>query len=369
MIKKQSLDRRMMISKNSILMLVLLVTVFIAVWAWFAEGTEEAKASGLSASTKTPATLELALPNEDGSYPTEDSAYSPSIDFDKQISIIRTMVSDVTSDGLHFIIPTTTQESGIRNVQREEVWNKAVAQQDYISIPFYVRSQNPNIYVSGSSKLDAIFKDESNNIVNESDVTGISRNGIVGAMRVSIIDMTKSISNTNYKPVDSDLKFFWVPRPDLYLNTPTDNTWELITNVNKETPLAGGVKGETYKHRYWAIREPDKINSNSGKGVNELSYPVEGKTEDWFWVSDYPNGDVNKTPTLGTNRQIGKGTFFDSTQNDYVPMEKVTMSGTEYYVYKFVMNVWVEGEDAEARRALNNGEFKLDIKFCAGTDE
>ena len=86
--RKQSLDRRMMISKNSILMLVLLVTVFIAVWAWFAESTDEAVASGLSAGTKTPATLELALPNENGTYPTDDSAYSATIDFDKQISVI-----------------------------------------------------------------------------------------------------------------------------------------------------------------------------------------------------------------------------------------------------------------------------------------
>ncbi len=369
MIKKQGLDRRMMISKNSILMLVLLVTVFIAVWAWFAEGAEEAKASGLSASTKTPATLELALPNEDGSYPTEDSAYSPSIDFDKQISIIRTMVSDVTSDGLYFIIPTTTQTSGVREVQKDEEWNKAVAQKDYISIPFYVRSQNPNIFVSGSSKLDAILKDGSGNIVNESDVSGLSRNGIVGAMRVSIVDMTKSMGTKDYKPVDRDLKFFWVPRPDLYLNTPTDNTWELMTNVAKDTPLADDVvKGDTYTHHYWAIRESGKKDSNSGKGVDPLSYPVESKPEGWFWVSDYPNGDESKTPTLGTNRQIGNGKIYDDSGSP-VDMTKVTMNGTEYYVYKFVMNVWVEGTDAEARRALNNGEFKLDIKFCAGTDE
>ena len=378
--RKQSLDRRMMISKNSILMLVLLVTVFIAVWAWFAESTDEAVASGLSAGTKTPATLELALPNENGTYPTDDSAYSATIDFDKQISVIRTMVSDVTSDGLHFIIPTTTQSSGVRIVQEDKKWDKAVAQKDYVSIPFYIRSQTPDIYVTGSSKLEATLKDENNNIVNGSDVSSeISRNGIVGAMRVSILDMTKDIKEDNtstagYVPGESDLKFFWVPRPDLYFNTPSDSSWELMTGVTKDTVLGSEVTGKdiTYKHNFWVASTESEKEANSGTGVAPLSYPIENKTEDWFWVSDFPGDDKTKTPTLGANRQIGNGKLFiidnDTKEGKYVDMTKVTMNGTEYYVYKFVMNIWVEGTDAEARRALNNGEFKLDIKFCAGTE-
>ncbi|MGN0489635.1 MAG: hypothetical protein ACI4HO_10270 [Ruminococcus sp.] len=370
--RKQSLDRRMMISKNSILMLVLLVTVFIAVWAWFAESTEDAVASGFSAKANDLAPLDLALPNEDGSYPTEDSAYSSTIDFDKQISLVRSMVSDVTSDGLHFIIPTTTQSSGVRIVQENEKWNKAVAQKDYVSIPFYVRSPSPDIYVSGFSKVDATLKDESDKIVNESDVSNISRNGVVGAMRISIIDMTKDITDDNistagYKPVDRDLKFFWLPRPDLYLNAPSDSSWELMTEVTKDTVLGTGADaGDTYKHYYWAIKESGEKDLSSGTGVTKLSYPVQNLTEDWFWVSDFPNGDTSKTPTLGTNRKIGNGKIFDDENQEYVDMTKVTMNDTEYYVYKFVMNIWVEGTDAEARRALNNGEFKLDIRFCTG---
>lgn len=377
--KRQSLDRRMMISKNSILMLVLLVTVFIAVWAWFASGGEEATASGLSEKTNTPTTLELALPNKDGSYPTDDSAYSSTIDFDKQISLVRSMISDVTSDGLHFIIPTTTQSSGVRIVQENEKWNKAVAQQDYVSIPFYVRSQSPDIYVSGFSKVDATLKDEKNQIVNESDVSNISRNGVVGAMRISIIDMTKDITDDNistagYKPSNSDLKFFWLPRPDLYLNAPSDSSWELMTEVTKDTVLGSGIeKGDTYKHYYWDIKESGEKDLSSGTGVTKLSYPVQNLTEDWFWVSDFPNDDTSKTPTLGTNRQIGDGKLYevdkDTGVGKYVDMTKVSMNGTEYYVYKFVMNIWVEGTDAEARRALNSGEFKLDIRFCTGAGE
>lgn len=357
--KKQPSHNRHMTSKNSILVLVMLVCIFLSTWAWFASGSMDAKASGLSIKTENPSTLELALPNEDGSYPTEDSAYSSMLDFDKQASIIRTMITDVTSDGLHFIIPTTTQSDGVRIVQKDQAWNRAKADSEYVSIPFYVRSQAPNIYVSQSSQVNATLKDESG-VVNKSDVSSkISRNGVVGAMRVSIVDMTKSIKNTDYTPKTADMKFLWIPRPDLYLHTPTDSTWELKTNIQKDTELPTGGTKETYTHYYWQIRESDQVNEASGMGVDEISLP--GAV-----ASVYKGDDL--TPTLGVNTAIGDGQIYDDDASSYVDMETTTMNGKDYYVYKFVMNIWIEGSDAEARRALNNGEFDIDISFCTDTE-
>lgn len=360
--EKKSGHNRRLTSKNSILLLVMLVCIFLSTWAWFASGQLDATASGLSVKTENPSTLELALPNEDGSYPTEDSAYSSMLDFDKQASIIRTMITDVTSDGLHFIIPTTTQSSGIREVQKDQAWNRAKADSEYVSIPFYVRSQAPNIYVSQSSQVTAALKDESG-VVNKSDASSsISRNGVVGAMRVSIVDMTKSISNTAYTPKTADMKFLWIPRPDLYLHTPTDSTWELKTNIQKDTKLPNGGSGDTYIHKYWQIRINEEIDSQSGMGVDETSLPGA--------VASIYRGD-DLTPTLGVNKSIGNGKIFDESvgdSGDYVDMETTTMNGKDYYVYKFVMNIWIEGSDAEARRALNNGEFDIDISFCTDTE-
>lgn len=362
--KKKSGHNRHFTSKNSILLLVMLVCIFLSTWAWFAAGKLDATASGLSVKTENPSTLELALPNEDGSYPTEDSAYSSTLDFDKQASIIRTMITDVTSDGLHFIIPTTTQSDGIRIVQKDQAWNRAKADSEYVSIPFYVRSQAPNIYVSQSSQVRATLKDESG-VVNKSDASAnISRNGVVGAMRVSIVDMTKSISKSDYTPKTADMKFLWIPRPDLYLHTPTDSTWELKTNIQKDTTLYGEVKAkdETYIHEYWRIRNSDEMDLQSGMGVDKTSLP--GAV-----ASIYKGDDL--TPTLGVNKTIGNGKIFDESvgeSGDYVNMETTTMNGKDYYVYKFVMNIWIEGSDAEARRALNNGEFDIDISFCTDTD-
>lgn len=362
--EKKSGHNRRLTSKNSILLLVMLVCIFLSTWAWFAADKLDATASGLSVKTENPSTLELALPNEDGSYPTADSAYSSTLDFDKQASIIRTMITDVTSDGLHFIIPTTTQSDGIRIVQKDQAWNRAKADSEYVSIPFYVRSQTPNIYVSQYSRVNAELEDSDGNVVNKSDAANISRNGVVGAMRVSIVDMTKSISNTAYTPKTADMKFLWIPRPDLYLHTPTDSTWELKTNIQKDTTLYGEVKAkdETYIHEYWQIRSNEEIGLQSGTGVDKTSLPD-------AVASLYKEDGL--TPTLGVNKSIGNGQIFDDTageSGEYVDMTTVTMNGKNYYVYKFVMNIWIEGSDAEARRALNNGEFDINISFCTDTD-
>ncbi|MGN1137989.1 MAG: hypothetical protein ACI4RM_00950 [Ruminococcus sp.] len=366
--KKKSGHNRRFTSKNSILLLVMLVCIFLSTWAWFASGQMDASASGLSANTQAPATLQMALPDENDNAPEDDSEYSSSINFNEQIDVIRTMMSDVTSDGLYFINPTTTQSDGVRVVVEDAEWNRATANEDYVSIPFYVRSENPNIYLNKNSRLITNLRDkDGTTILNESDVKGISRNAIVGAMRISIVDITKSLHTDkfqNFKPDTTDLKLTWIPRPDLLLNTPTDAPWTLTENVlykepqNEEQNLI--TLNPTYVHSYYAIKgnetqkETSYYDTGSGTGV-VLNTNTNA-------VSSVVTEGV--TPTLGQDVQIGDGKLTSE-----IPLTTTTMNGKEYYLYKFVMNIWVEGEDAEARRALNNGEFDLDLKFSAGTTE
>lgn len=365
--KKQSSHNRHMTSKNSILVLVMLVCIFLSTWAWFASGSMDASATGLSANTQTPSTLQMALPDANGNAPELDSAYSSSINFNEKIDIIRTMSSDVTSDGLYFIKPSTTQSNGERTVVLNAPWSKAVANEEYVSIPFYVRSENPNIFVSGNSKLEATLRDEKGKLVNESDVKGISRNAIVGAMRISIVDITKSLYSDeetfrDFKPDTTDLKLTWIPRPDLLLNTPTNTGWTLTQNVPHKELKPDELEtiiNPTYVHGYCSIdaNAEEKYTSyygaGSGSGVKKTQNP------DAVYSVLTENG---VTPTLGQDVKIGNGNLTSE-----IPMTMKNMNGKDYYLYKFVMNIWVEGEDTEARRALNNGEFDLDIKFKAGT--
>lgn len=357
--KKQPSHNRHMISKNSILVLVMLVCIFLSTWAWFASA-EEATATGLTISTKTPTTLELALPNEDGSYPKDDASYKSTLKFNTVESINRIMEADVTSDGLNFIIPTTTQGDGVRTVKADGVWKRATAKVDYVSIPFYIRSQDPDIFISKYSQVDATLT-SNGNVVNQSDVTGISRNAIVGAMRVSIVDMTRSINESTYKPRSSNIKLLWIPRPDLYLDTPQTSNWKLLTNIQNTSPLPEGVEvGETYRHKYCKIQKSSEENNNEGEGVNV------NVTADDAVASQYRGNGI--TPILGVDKSIGNGKYYNDSGQPH-DMEKVSdmENGTKYYVYKFVMNIWIEGSDAEARRILNQGEFNIDISFTTKT--
>lgn len=379
--KKQSLDRRLMISKNSILMLVILVTVFMAIWAWFASGTE-ATANGLSVGAKTPATLDIAMPDESGLPPAADSTeWKSEINFNNMSSIQRIMENDVTSDGLHFIIPATKMASGTRSVvdddSDKEEWVRATAGVDYVSIPIYVRSENKNVYVSSTSALEATLTDSSGATVNQSteDLTKYngSRNAIAGAVRVSVVDMTGSLNvseaagvtnvaiNNNYNPLtfgSNLIKMVWIPRPDLYLDT-SASVWALKTNVTKTTTLAGtDTADDTYIHRYWQIHTADEKTLNEGKLVDKTYYA--GAKASPFIATDV-------TPTLGENVQIGNGKKWMKSETDTnteETIQPVTMNGKSYYLYKFVINLWIEGEDAEARRALNEGEFSLRLNFC-----
>jgi hypothetical protein len=355
--KKQSLDRRLMISKNSILMLVVLVSVFLAIWAWFSSN-QSATATGLSVSTKTPNTLDIALvekvDGEEKSY--KDTEFTSSINLDQQMSVVRTMITDVTSDGVNFIIPTTNQTNGVRQVEgtTENNWTRAAKNSEYLSIPIYVRSQTPEIYVSGSSKLEATLKDANGDVENKSDAGDFSRNGIAGAVRVSIVDMTKSIEeDTTYNPTDTDaVKLLWIPRPDIYLDT-SGNEWELKTLsandiINKKTNI----------HSYYQINNSEDKSSgvSSGTGVAKLEVdPTDTNKPINVVASTYGSG--SSIPTLGSNQEI-------ATTSDV----KWTSDDTTYYIYKFAVNIWIEGEDSEARRALNNGKFKLYLDFCTNED-
>lgn len=361
--KKQSSHNRHMLSKNSILLLVMLVCIFLSTWAWFASGSMDASATGLSASTQTPATLQMALPDANGNAPENDEAYSSSINFDKIINLERIMESDVTSDGLYFIVPKTNQVDGVRTVLADQGWDKAIPNEDYISIPFYVRSEDQNIFVSGSSKLEATLKDGNNNIVNKSDAGEFSRNAIVGAMRVSILNVTQSLDgktySANYNPDEPDLRMTWIPRPDLQLNTPKSDKWTLDENVQRTTdPNTGAVTTSSYIHQYYMINDSNKYSLyySSKKGNSIVSTPNTNAVYSVL-TQDFV------TPTLGRDVQIGNGKLTSDTS-----MTKTDFGNKKYYLYRFVMNIWIEGEDAEARRALNNGEFKLDIRFKAGTD-
>ena len=400
-------DKRFVITKNLIMMLVMLVVIFVAIFAWYSNN-DTVTASGTQISAKSADNVELALPVKSGNsyvFPTSNSSWSTEIDF-KESEFFKDFVKDITSNGEQFVIPnfkTGSIESG-REVIADDVWEPGLSskealtnssvldddQYNYISFDFYIRAKQKKISVTGESFLaagsekgikdDGTIGDEKplvgNEIYRKSTYGGnkpeqsFSSDAIVGAMRVSLVGAPVSSVDTTSSPVtetisgNQNLDFLWLPRPDVHLNTTsTQNEWTLTTGVH---PTNNPNNDSTYMHSFFFGKTVN--NTNVKKGLEARKYwdpinytkgtsaPSDVTDSTVFRVSKTLNdtdlGVIGHYPTLGQSAEIAN----DAT-------ELIQFDGTGYYVYKYTLNIWIEGEDAEARRSMNKGVFNLELDF------
>ena len=93
----------------------------------------------------------------------------------------------------------------------------------------------------------------------------------------------------------------------------------------------------------------------------------------YFKVSDTRTdaqlGNTGHYPTLGQSVRItgepAQAHLNTSSGIQFTPGtgENDNRETIGYYVYKYTLNIWIEGEDAEARRSMNNGVFSLELDF------
>lgn len=423
--KITSRNRRLLITKNSILLLVMLVIIFLAIWAWFGVA-DTAVATGISMRTTHPDEIEIAVPEKvvsDGVssdyFPKSNDNWDYSIQFENT-GYLNDLVKDVTSDGGEFIIPgfnsSTNQKTG-RTVNIEDFWEEALSsktvlsddkpnnddQYHYVSLDFYLRSVNKSIrltensYLAAGSELGVYYDDNQkkfvtdktkpkplvgsgNNVYRQSSFGDFSSDAIVGAMRVSLVGTpVNAISQSGTHWVESEYKggesswkdaaekkLTWLPRPDLYLNTTSESAnWTLTTGIRANDALAD----ETFYHSFYS---PVETSRSYKKGVEKhVYYDADAKNytgndsaysaPNTFKVSNDFSGDY---PKLGHQAQIandGESTAIEFNQATI--QAKAERPTTGYYVYKYSLNIWIEGEDKEARRAMSNGLFSLYLEF------
>ncbi len=427
MIKNAAGNRRLIITKNLIMMLVLLAVILMAVFAWYTNITE-VTASQSSISASAAEGVELALPTADGKFPTSNDAWTNDLNFSDS-GFLKNLVKDITSDGEQFVMPNFEAAKGLkqgRQVITDDVWVEGLSsktaltnnqvndddQYNYISFDFYMRSKSDVINITGDSYLAAgselgvkedgtVDKDAKGNVTSKKLLTGanvyrkstygggtgktpFSSDAIVGAMRVSLqCTPVSSVSNgTEALSGTPQLKLLWLPRPDIYLNTDDDQTkWELTTGVKTTSELAD----ETYVHSFYngnTLVTVDGVQKTEvgltnltgvKKGLTAGTYSdadvktVAGTTDPaYFAVSKAANESSLGTtlgyyPTLAQTKNVAsdapsssKSIVFTNDQNEEF---------TGYYVYKMTLNLWIEGEDAEARRSMNKGIFSLVLNF------
>lgn len=309
-----------MITKNLIILVVLVFVAILAMWAWFTSHTEDV-ADGIDVKCDVPDGIEIAVVAP-GATPT-DKDYTSSyitLSADKNKFMEDLVMSEVTSDGKTFYKPALIQSNGEAYADVTANWDEATANENYLSFDLYIRSKSTQkVSLTTKSKFtplsNVLVDDPAQGLVsgNKSTEGDYSKDCIIGATRFSIVDY-----NDNK---DGVLKLLWIPRPDIYFYG---------TGVDLDVEQTD-YDGITYKHKYYEVTASSKtlktIDSSS-----KLSY----------FQTSVKNSD-------GEYALPGKTEIL-----------KLTKIGDDKYYTKCVRcNMWVDGEDTEDRLALVKGKFEI----------
>ena len=330
-------DTKSLVMKNLIVMAVLIIIALTGVISWFTNKTK-AEADGINVTCEAPDSLEIAVvrhganPPSDEDYTNEgkvDLTDTVKYPFLKQLSM-----EEITSDGRYFYKPKITQDSNgafVDTTSKEPWANAENAYTDfsadsslsYLSVDVYMRSKGSHkVTLASSTSVTPQYKDKltgnAEDIANKSDMGAFSKNCIVGAVRVSTV-------------VENQCKNLWIPAPNIiYTETKSGNI--ITRTVHTDLKKAQSQYG-TFEHKYW------RVNPSNSQRMDTVTTPYEKViTND---KSDY---------TLGANK-------------DLLTLSKDESDESIYYTGMVTLNLWIDGEDAEARQALVGGKFSADFKF------
>lgn len=324
--------KRILLGVNALLMVVLIV---VATYAWFSRNTvddvnvDEIAFQGSS-------DLEVSLTGKE-----DDYAYSQTMKFSSS-----SLAQDISGDGSSaFYIPTTKSKDDNGTLLVPDT-NDAVnwtpindasnGGKYYKTQTIYFRSTDP-LTVSlgdGSAVLGAaensgakLVGKEDTEVGNKSTVTGVknsdgervfvSKDCIVGASRIAFLD-----SGT------SALQFVWIPRPNIFYETKKD------AEGNEVKTIYGGTS------------------STSANLVDSLDT-----------TQAYPSPTTHYFCSSGSVEKLDSGSVVTGSPNkELLTLTRASVSD-RYYKGSIKVVIWVEGCDAEARRAFAGGKFGALLRF------
>lgn len=321
-----------MIAKNLIVLFAVALAGFCGIQAWFTD-KQSAEADGINIECQAPDGIEIAVVKHEDPAPKDDAAYKNTIELNsKNYSFIDDIkMTEVSSDGYTFYKPPLKQENGVASPILDVAdWDLADSSVHFLSFDLYVRSKSKfDIYLDSKSKISPNAKNlTGGNAENKSDFgesgesKGISRDCVTGAVRFSV---------ANYKTYET--KLLWIPAPNIFLNVNSDTT-QYSVNTDKRS-------GKSYSHVYYE--------KDGSKWVKKSVFADDGSPLGQVFVAN-SDGFTTKgdyTYELGSKKKI-MSLEKDTTQNGI-------------YTGMVTCNMWVDGEDAEARLALVNGKFKVNL--------
>lgn len=320
---------------------LLLFVGISATVAWFINyGTN--KIEGTEVSVSTGNVMELS---------TDGITYSSSLkknDF-SQNGLIMT---DITGDGKTFLRPVLSEsleqqgdseyQITIATPDENQTWAEVKSTADcpdsnyeeasYISFPLYFRSNaEMDIYLSKDSKIEPTNPNGNWSLYStNTEELKFSKDWIAAASRISFVDEDE----TGEKKV----KMIWAPLPNV----------ELSYVPNGEYPgfrlNSNGTSEQTYTYRY----EP-----NNGSGYKTFTYETS-------MIDTNDAAVLKEAAPFYTKIQTNSSEIYPKE----VPLTRLTKdeeSGA--YIGNVTVNLWIEGCDREARRALAGGEIKFSLVF------
>lgn len=308
-----------MIAKNLIVLFTVALAGFCGIQAWFTDN-RSAEANGIEVECQAPDGIEIAVVGHDAPAPTEYTTGNITLNKTNCKFLEKLQLTEITGDGTYFSKPALIQSGGQALVDPDAEWSDPTANEHYLSFDLYIRSKSQyNISIGKKStiKPDApqLTSQDGTGIKNKSKYGNFSRDSVVGAVRFSVVD---------YKSAPPSKKLLWLPAPNILLEQTTD---EYTLSDNKQD-------GVSHSHVYY-----DK---------NKKQQTVSDSKADSAFVVNKDGFDGGKfTYELGKNQNIAQ--LNKSSEND------------QFYSAMVTCNMWIEGEDAEARLALVNGKFKVNL--------
>lgn len=321
-----------MIAKNLIVLFTVALAGFCGIQAWFTDKSS-AEADGINVECQAPDGIKIAVVKHNDPAPKDTEYTVGNIKLNKTNCkfLENLQLTEITSDGTDFYKPALIQTGGQAQVDTKADWSPAAANQHYLSFDLYIRSKSQyNIAIGKKStiKPDApqLTSQDGTGIKNKSKYGNFSRDSVVGAVRFSVVD---------YKSASPLKKLLWLPAPNILLEQTTD-----VYTLSDDMP-----SGESYSHVYY--------------DTNRVQHTVSSTDVDKAFVVNNDGFDGGKfTYELGQNQNIAQLKKSSDTDTD------------PYYGDCGAMvtcNMWIEGEDAEARLALVNGKFKVNLVLTKET--
>lgn len=312
-----------MIAKNLIVLFTVALAGFCGIQAWFTD-KRSAEANGIEVECQAPDGIEIAVVGHGAPAPANDKYTVGNITLNKTNCkfLENLQLTEITGDGTYFRKPALIQSDGQAHVNPNADWSEPTANEHYLSFDLYIRSKSQyNISIGKKSTIKPnapqLTTQDGTVIKNESKYGNFSRDSVVGAVRFSVVD---------YKSAPPSKKLLWLPAPNILL-TQTDEGYTL--SDDKEN-------GVSYSHVYYDTKKAQQTISDS-------------KTDSAFVVNNKGFVDGKFTYELGKNKSIAELKKSSDTDTD------------PYYGAMVTCNMWIEGEDAEARLALVNGKFKVNL--------